>query len=370
MAEITISGTRVTSLSLLLPRVGQWTADVAADTDTDITGDVAITLDGRSWRGSVVRGGVHAGAWRGRIVGGAGLLAVASATALRGATLRLVIEEVCRGADVSIAADAGDLTAAAPRWHIVQRPAAHVVGDVARAAGYAWRVTAAGEVWTGAEAWPVHTPAAPVDVIDEAPETGRLELAGDVLGIAPGQTLALPRRAPVRVGCVEIRATSEELRAVVLAERTTDPGGRLLAAFEALVARAMRRVDYHARYEAVVVAQRADGTLDVVPDDTRIPSAQAVPYRAPPGLTFEVPTGGRVLLGYVGGDPARPFCDLFEQHSAVTKLQVNGGSTRTAREGDSVSVTVLANAFGAGTPPAPVTLSGTITSGSSALRLP
>ena len=46
----------------------------------------------------------------------------------------------------------------------------------------------------------VLTPAGEVDVIDEQPEAGRIVLAGDTLDIAPGVTLALPGRDPVRVG--------------------------------------------------------------------------------------------------------------------------------------------------------------------------
>lgn len=374
MAEITLNGLRVTSVSLAIPRIGAWTADVAVDTPDAITGAAVLAIDGASWFGEVVRGGVYAGSWHGRIMGGSALLERLPATALRGATLALVLGEVLRVTGLSLASTSGALDAAAPRWHVREAPAAHVVGDVARAAGYAWRMLADGSLWLGVETWPTVTPAAPVDVIDEAPAVGRLVLAGDVLRALPGVTLSLPRRDPVRVGYVELRGTPDELRAVVLTEREGDPaaasGGRLLAAFEAIVARIMRRVDCHARYDARVVAQRADGTLDVVPDDARVPSAQAVPYRSLPGVAYEVPAGARALLGYVNGDPARPFVDLFEQGSSVTRIKLGGGTSKAARQGDGVSVTVPAGAFGSGIPSAPVTLTGSITDGSSALRLP
>jgi hypothetical protein len=57
-------------------------------------------------------------------------------------------------------------------------------------------------------------------------------------------------------------------------------------------------------------------------------------------------------------------------------VRVNGGSTRAAREGDSVSVTLPIGALippaspGGPLPAAPLTLTGTITSGTAALRLP
>lgn len=379
MAEITLNGLRVTSVSLAIPRLGAWTADVTVDTPDVITGAAVLAIDGAAWFGEVVRGGVYAGSWRGRIMGGSALLEMLPATALRGATLALVLGEALRVTGLSLASTSGALDAAAPRWHVREAPASHVVGDVARAAGYAWRVLADGSVWLGVETWPTVTPAAAVDVIDEAPAVGRLVLAGDVLGALPGVTFAPPRRDPVRVGYAELRGSPDELRAVVLAEREGDPaaasGGRLLAAFEAVVSRIMRRVDYHARYDARVVQQRADGTLDVVPDDARVPSAQAVPYRSLPGVTYEVPAGSRVLLGYVNGDPARPFCDLWESGAAVTKLVVNGGTVKAARVGDGVArstafatwINAVSTATGVAPPSGDL---GAINSGSDALRLP
>lgn len=129
------------------------------------------------------------------------------------------------------------------------------------------------------------------------------------------------------------------------------------------------RLDYLARYTAVVVGQNSDGTLDVIPDDARVPSAQRVPYRSLPGVTYTVPGGARVLLGYAGGDPARPFVDLWDAGAAVTTLVVAGGTHKAARQGHAVTITVPADAFGAGTPATPVTLSGTITGGSDELLL-
>jgi hypothetical protein len=212
-------------------------------------------------------------------------------------------------------------------------------------------------------------------VLDELAEAGRLTLGGDTLGILPGQTLALRGRDPVRVGCVEHRATADDLQTVVLAEPTATERGGLLAALERLLGRLSRRVDYAAMYPARVVAQRGDGTLDLVPDSARVAPCQGVPYRTLRGLSVEVSAGARVLLGYEGADPARPYALAWELGSATT-VRVNGGSARAAREGDSVSVTIPAGAVLVSSPggpipsPAPITLTGTITSGTTALRLP
>lgn len=376
MAEITLThGTAtaaVTALSLLRPRVGQWTADVTLDADAGPSGACSISLDGRVYTGHVVRGAVYAGAWRGRIVGSAGLLADAPATALQGATLALVLRDLAGAVGITLAADTGPLDAVAPRWHRHTGPASQAVADIARAAGYAWRVRPDGTLWLGVDTWSTVTPASPVDVLDELPEVGRITLAGDTLDIAPGQTLALRGRDPVRVGCVEHRATADDVQTVVVAERE---GGTLLAALERLLGRLTRRVDYTALWPARVVAQRGDGTLDLVPDSPRVAPCQGVPYRTLRGLSVDVPAGARVLLGYEGGDPARPYALAWEIGDA-TSVRVNGGTRSAARDGDSVSVTIPAGAVLVSSPggpipsPAPITLSGTITSGTTALRLP
>lgn len=379
MAEITLThGTAtaaVTALSLLRPRVGQWTADVTLDADAGPSGACSISLDGRVYTGHVVRGAVYAGAWRGRIVGSAGLIADAPATALQGATLALVLRDLAGAVGITLAADTGPLDAVAPRWHRHTGPASQAVADIARAAGYAWRVRPDGTLWLGVDTWSTVTPASPVDVLDELPEAGRLTLAGDTLGILPGQTLALPGRDPVRVGVIEHRATADDVQTVVIAEPTATERGGLLAALGRLLAPLTRRVDYTALWPARVVAQRADGTLDLHPDSSRVSPCQGVPYRTLRGLSVEVSAGARVLLGYEGGDPARPYALAWEIGDA-TSVRVNGGTRSAARDGDSVSVTIPAGAVLVSSPggpipsPAPITLSGTITSGTTALRLP
>lgn len=148
----------------------------------------------------------------------------------------------------------------------------------------------------------------------------------------------------------------------------------LADALEAVISRVMRRVDYHALYPARVVVQHADGSLDLVPDSTRVPSCQRVPVRTLRGLSVEVSAGARVLLGYEDGDPARPYAGLWEPGD-VTRLRVNGSSTRAAREGDDVTATAgfaswlsaVGTATGAGAPPSVL---GTISEGSDVVRIP
>lgn len=146
------------------------------------------------------------------------------------------------------------------------------------------------------------------------------------------------------------------------------------------------RLDHLALYPCTVVAQRASGGLDLQPDDARVPPCADVPIRhGLPGVTVTVPAGGRVLLGYAGGNPALPYATLWESGS-VTTITVNSGTAKAARDGEAVTsstamdawitaVSGLLNAPGAvigapGSVTPPTGAIGAVSGGSSALKLP
>lgn len=119
------------------------------------------------------------------------------------------------------------------------------------------------------------------------------------------------------------------------------------------------RLDHLALYPCTVVAQRASGGLDLQPDSPRVPPCADVPIRhGLPGVTVTVPAGGRVLLGYAGGNPDLPYAALWEP-GTVTSVSLNGGTAKAARVGHATSDGVLA--FSATTGPAPGTSTLTFT---------
>ena len=374
----TLNGQPLLALHLVIPRVGAWTADVEVDSDAGPADGAAAALDleGRVWRGTVVRGAAPYGRWSGRIVGGAGGLArELPPVALANTTLRAVLEEALRAAGETVAPTADALTAAVARWHRTRAPGSTAVAEVARAAGLPWRVLADGTVWLGAETWAALT-VADVDVMGREPVVGCTELAGDAaLDILPGRTVTLDGAA-VRVGGVTHRLDGVALRTSVLEEREDVAGGRLMAAFEAVVRRITRRLDFSGSYAATVVQQRADGTLDLRPEDPRRPSCTAVPYRTLPGLAVEIPAGSRVCFTYEDADPRRPVVALWEPTTSAGKWTVYGGTHRAAREGHSVSVTLGIGALipalspGGPLPAAPTDITGTITQGADELLIP
>jgi hypothetical protein len=86
----------------------------------------------------------------------------------------------------------------------------------------------------------------------------------------------------------------------------------------ALFVRATQPVDYLALYPAKVLKQNADGTLELVPDDARIPHTSNVPIRLGiPGTTVKVAVAARVLLGFENASPSQPVATLWEASGLV-----------------------------------------------------
>lgn len=86
------------------------------------------------------------------------------------------------------------------------------------------------------------------------------------------------------------------------------------------------RVDYLAMYPAKVVSQNGDGTLELQPDDSRLPGYSSVPIRyGIPGVTATVSGGARALLTWAGGDPQKPVVVGWEP-GTILSLAVKAGT--------------------------------------------
>lgn len=136
--------------------------------------------------------------------------------------------------------------------------------------------------------------------------------------------------------------------------------GTMKAIIEAIVG---PRIDRCALYPGRVVAQGADGTLEVMLDDPRFASMTRVPLRTPvPGASVKVQPGARVLVGWEPereGHPHVPFASLWESGTlselvidAAVKVRISaptieidgttsvllaGGGQPVARLGDTVT---------------------------------
>jgi hypothetical protein len=95
-------------------------------------------------------------------------------------------------------------------------------------------------------------------------------------------------------------------------------------------------------YACKVVAQNADGTLQLMPEDPRLPAhgLDGVPIRYDcPGWEARVATGARVRLHYDNGDPSQLYATAWDSAAdKVTSLSYRGGVKAAAGVGDTVLV--------------------------------
>lgn len=114
----------------------------------------------------------------------------------------------------------------------------------------------------------------------------------------------------------------------------------LLATIERVVRAIVGDTKYFKQWPCTVQGQEGDGPLDLLPDDAEIAGPgglQGVPIRhGLPGITVEVETGARVLLGFEAGDPSRPYAALWE-NATIKAIRFDGGDKPIAREGDPTS---------------------------------
>jgi len=110
---------------------------------------------------------------------------------------------------------------------------------------------------------------------------------------------------------------------------------RFKAALEQIVRRIVGKYDYAIPYACKVVAQNDDGTLELVPDDTRVPGLSNVPIRyGAPGITAKVGNGARVIVEFENADPQKPVVTSWDLSSPLVLLIIGGGSQPVARVGD------------------------------------
>lgn len=121
------------------------------------------------------------------------------------------------------------------------------------------------------------------------------------------------------------------------------PSDRIKAALEAFITRVMERVRYLPLLPSRVSQQDSDNTLQVTPDDTKIPGLTGVPIRTfVPGATIKVNQDARVLVGFEGGDPSRPVAFLFQGDAAKLKELVleNADNAKISwKQGGNVEIT-------------------------------
>lgn len=348
----TLNGLRVLSCTLHEMLGGVWFADLVIDFNRPMANTVTLIFEGQPQStlvGTVQRSEAFEGKCWGRIVGGqGGLQQLLDAKAYRQTTAGAILDDVMAETGEALSDRVTDEIRAAyfQAWHRPRSRAASGIATLAQEIGLSWRVLRSGEIWLGTPEWPD---------LD-------LERYGELLDRGDGWDAYAPYGAPLlepsgavegrRIDAVVTTLDAGSLRQRAYYRRADSPHylDRLragLAAFvDGLLGRStasVARWDHLALYPATVSRQEADGSLDLLPDDAVVRGGGFSGVRLKtgvPGLRATVPAGTRVLLGWEGGDPSRPYAATWE-HGAVTELVFDGGTAPVAREGDSVDAGTL-----------------------------
>lgn len=327
---ITANGKPVLNLELREGKKGNWSCDLEVDSTTDL--DRAVTIDFGNeearFSGTVYRGGVEAGRWRGRVFGGRGGLQEALDSRYYGSTdvvtvLRDLASDTGETLDENIPASLK--RHALGRWVRPEGDGRKALGDLATLLDVTWRVTREGTLWLGTDRYePVEPETFRHQTLSQDPLAGSLVSAPDYPGVRPGVSF-LGRKVANTVTTLR----GGELRQVVFFE---DEGGgedRTVSVLRRLIEAVVgRRIDYSQSYPARVIRQTSDGLLEVIPDSPRIRGAglTRLPIRLGlPGTRVEVAKGARVRVHFDEGDPSKPFAALWDTNPADVSLIEIGG---------------------------------------------
>lgn len=337
-------GRNVTHVSLSIPRVGVWVAEIEADGEMPAAGTRAsLVLCGSTWAGTIIRSGIHAGKPSGLLIGGAG--AWGQPVRARGyhsdaqVRAKLVVADLAR--------DAGEALA---DWTIGEKllgrdysrragPGSLALSDALR--GVPWYVGADG--LTYCQERPSGAAAGPVLGWDPARRMVTLGAELDVTSVQPGATVALPTGETVTISEVTWTMAGDAIRAECWCPVTAGPS-RLAAAVAAVAERsAPLRIWGKYRYRVFRMApdgrvelqsaKQVDGLPNIIPADQ---------WCGAPGAHGTLAVGSEVLVEFIAGDPSDPVITAFAPKGAnghvPQSLELCDGELPVARVGDAVTV--------------------------------
>lgn len=113
------------------------------------------------------------------------------------------------------------------------------------------------------------------------------------------------------------------------------------AAIERIVRAIVGDTLYLRSFACTVERDHGDNHLDLLPDDQQVRGTglSRVPIKhGLPGVSVRVVTGSRVLLGFVEGDPSKPYASLWDPGSIEELILGGPTGSPAARQGDAVEV--------------------------------
>jgi hypothetical protein len=313
MSDATLNGHRVKRARVTIPDARNWLADVQLEEDVALVNGSRATLviDGLTLQGTSSRGGVFVGAGSYRIVGGAGgwgkQVEPQGYAAPGGVLASTVIGDVARlsGETVQLASD----FVVGPSFARERASASRILEQLAPDG---WYVDSLGVTRVGARPSGSVDPKA-YETIERHPDLGYGVIATETpeaivpgLAVTVGEFTFVPRvvRHVLDAGAIRTEVW----------ERNTETFGDLAREF-------FPRLTFFGVYEFRVVRQTlvpdttTGGTLEIEPVDPSIglPELATVPMR--PGLAGSkvgLQIGTLVLVGFVNGDPGRPYVLAYE----------------------------------------------------------
>lgn len=347
MALISANGQDVLQALGRRRRTGAWQFDVLVDDPNALTGQVTLSVNDGAliFVGTAVRAGVFSDTGRVRIIAGAGGLSIPGTprhyneTSVGGVLGDLLGDA---GETLSPTADPNVLGQAMGAWTTASVPVATLIGLLlaAGAPGAVWRSLPDGTIWVGFETWPADTTDSSLyQIFEDSAEQNSMLVGCDAPFLLPGTTFE-GRKVSYVEDTVGQEGQGVTARVFFEDEGQISDLDRLRKAMFALSQRAAARtdvIDYSRKYPATVVSQ-AGNLIDVQPDLVNgkplLDSMGNVPlWLGVPGASVNGITGGRVLIGWSGGDPSAPYATLFDGSEtpdtvtmAVAVLLALGGS--------------------------------------------
>ena len=338
MGLVTANGFDAIETRLTVPRTGAWHADLIVDNPTALTGQVTLVIDANDGSPQTLIGtaipartGAFVDTAHVRVIAGAGGLG-ASATPkhYNGVSVSVVLGDLlaAAGETLSSTADQTVLSTGLDAFTATAAPIGTLITLLLAAAapGASWRMLADGTLWVGTDTFPAQTiDASLYQIREDAAETNSMHILVDAPLPLVGTTFD-----GRQVSATEAHVGQEGdgvSMTVWFEDGAPGVADRLRAALDAIAQDATARtdrIDYSRTYPATVI-QQSGSTVDVQPDQVEGQDLLADMAGVPlllglPGASADGTTGGKVMIGWRGGDPSQPFAVSFDASNAVSTL--------------------------------------------------
>jgi hypothetical protein len=292
----------------MVPLVGAWTADLELAGAPSLAGQATVVIGNLSLLGTVVRSTDYGGQTRCRLVGGyGGWRKQVSAQGYGGGAVPLahVLQDVALAAGETMGPVAAGLAGQA--WGRLAGAGSDVLWQcVMRRLIPSWRVDASGV--TQVTPWPTTPVTSPFTVTDQRPDQGIVIIATeDYASWLPGRTFAAPQLdGAFQIAGVLFQFGDEGQFRLEVLTGTTD---RLLGPLAQFVDTRVQRTRFYGRYEYTLTTATT-ATVDATPVDRSLglPDVKLQPLCGDSISSYMPAPGATCHIQFLNGDPARPTC--------------------------------------------------------------